>query len=914
MDYFTKFISKLPGIQRAYIEKYLNRRANSVAKNVLDISKVNNTGDISTSTGNIVGNLNSPTPELVIAPLSPTVANKATYGGNMDEVQYDRLMDAIKIDLNSIFSYSANIDADLSNNEREFKSYIKNANNIINKVEGRLKEYRALLGDTRGYNAASTQNFSEVSGARLVGCDATGGFLSITPASTTTYNTFNDIASIGLTKYPTAGNGIYYATPQEHDVVKNYESGNKSMLQGGTVAPGYWVEVMLVPTSTDNDPCVYTDGDTYTGFTAILTMYFTVNRDINEIYLDPISKHKVYVRKVKYLSGSTWNTLNYKDEDNNELMVVGDSYTGMTLRFPPVNTTGLEITLNVIDYDIVRFILKRENLLKGLIWDEIQDGNYNTMEEKKSSVGTISSSSAEPANRTYDKIVVSDPNFIKPLIIDRDNVSDNSGDTTLGNRAFNTIEQGKIDSIILGDDYGLLADTTMREYILGLYSLAPRYSQFLPSGVYYSHLDTGYDTKNGTLRNIMVESDHTMPGASTVEYFLVTDSGIEIPILPVGTTTYREPTLKTADSSGNIVARITYTPAAGAGNVHALYWDETTQTLKELGSGFSATNKLVTITGATPGVTYIMEYDIDTSTELYEVQIENYKESIGWIHEEVIPEGYKIPLPTTPYIRSSDYSNYNYGNSSTDNLYDPADRWGYSREVQGFYSDKTVLTQDVGDGMWDIRAASTGVAGITNSMFLYATRDTYVISGAPTYHIVTPPAEKYFRVKFTGTGRENNEYSYVWLVQATGIIPGEPLASGLILDNSHLYINGDPLPSWYNTSYLPTALWYDYGNATYNPIELFVDGSKAEDHTDYRSEEQRMMEPYIITNNYQYYLDNSTLYTNVDFDNVSKRRLTTRFRYHTSYIKVKVVLRTNTTSPSYFTPQIDSYTIKFLST
>ena len=73
-------------------------------------------------------------------------------------------------------------------------------------------------------------------------------------------------------------------------------------------------------------------------------------------------------------------------------------------------------------------------------------------------------------------------------------------------------------------------------------------------------------------------------------------------------------------------------------------------------------------------------------------------------------------------------------------------------------------------------------------------------------------------------------------------------------------------------------------------------------------ETQSALNPFDGTGDYGYYMLNGILYLNTDLD--GKRRASVRYRYLTSYVTLKTVLATN--GSKYYTPEVDSYTIKFL--
>ena len=895
MNYYTDFTSRLPKIQQEYIEKYVVEKS---AKGALTKEQID---DIRNSEWG-----------QNIKPIAPSYVNHATYGGSMGDVQYDSLMDAVMIDLNTIFAYSSVLDENLSGIEDNMKNFVKSVNVTIDSIERSLTEYRALLGDVEGYNAAHTQNFTNVNGGRLIGADAKGGYLSISPSKQEKYNSRSDISNVAVSKYPAeshlSNGGVYYASPPQNSVVKDYNEigGTGTMLKGGTTGPGYWVEIMLVDNTADNKVSSSVNNKIYEGLTVVLTIYFTGSIAINEIDLDPISKYLVYVREIRYLPYSTgaWTPITYTDKDGNTINLSGEGYGSLSFKFDKLSAYGIELTMNVIDYDVVRFLVDSGTLFRSEMWEEIIDGKYSAMSEKSSKKGVMSASSKEDTNRLYDKVRIA-----------------NSNDYSLYRSDFGKDETVK-DWVITKNaseasisDKMAMTEINMKEYILGLYSIAPSNTIYMPSGVYYSHMDGGYDTKNGTIKSVIIEDEHSTPAATTVEYFLVTDSGTEIPILPMGTTTYREPALNMADSAGNISARITFEPAASTpGNVHALYWDEVSHAMVDIGN-WPATNKAVTITGATPGVSYIMEYLLSTATDQFTVDVPAQVGASGWFHGEMVPEGYKIPLPATPYI---DYSYYDWKDKTWLSRHPVT---GEACGLNGFYSDNTILTQDISDGCWTIVASRSGIADSVDAIFYYATRSSYVISGIfQNSADDTLGYDPQYRVIFTGTGKEDNEYNYTWWVEPLGLgIPGDPLASGLVLTNSKLYYEGDPDPSpnasggWWGWDQPGNNMKRMYTTSVYDPIEVFIDGRKATDYTNYKKEEQELLDPYQESNDYRYYMDRGSIYMNMNFDEIYNRRVSSRIRYLTSYIRLKVVLRTNMTESSYHTPLINSYTLKFLS-
>jgi hypothetical protein len=893
MNYYTDFTSRLPKIQKDYIEKYIADRSAEglLTQEQIDTIRTSAWGQSDT-----------------IKPISPSYIKTAIYGGSMSEVEYDSLMDAVMIDLNTIFAYSSVIDNNLSGIEDNMKNFVKSVNVTIDSVERSLAEYRALLGDVEGYNAAHTQTFNNITGARLINTDVKGGYLSLSPKSIKCYNNSSDIASVSVNKYPLESNlltgGVYYASPPQNNIEKDYNepNGTRLMLRGGTTGPGYWVEIMLVDNTSDNEVSSYVDNKLYQGLTLVLTIYFTGTISINEINLDPISKYLVYLRQIRYLpTGSgAWTPILYTGKDGNKLNLTGEGEGSLSFKFDRVSVYGLELTLNVVDYDIVRFLIDPKTIFLSEVWNEILDGKYSAMSEKASSKDVISSSKKEDSNTLYNKVKIASSNDYS---IYRSEFGEDE-----------TIAGKDITKAAIADKMAL-AEVNMKEYILGLYSLSPSNATYYPSGVYYSHLDGGYDTKKGTIRSVILEDDHSTPAATTIEYYIVTDSGKVIPILPIGTTTYREPVLSKVVGS-NVTVTLTYEPS---GNVYLKYWDQVSNSMVDVSNG-AATNKVVTLSGAVANRSYIVEYTLATTIDQITVSIPAQISASGWFHGDIYPQGYKAPLPVTPYIDMS------YYDSGTDEWLGRHQTTLSAYGPNGFYSDPTVLTQDISDvGYWTIIPAVTGCPALLNAAFLYATNNSYVISG----YINPGDIGSYgawYRVIFTGTGRENNEYSYVWDVSGA-LLPIGSAISGLTLTSNGIYNSVNGREGLYYTGDTGNQYLRGVGQvmtptqinaattAIYQPIEVFVDGVKAIDKTSYTPKDQELLSPYQISNEYSYYMDNGAVYMNMNFDDTYKRKVSARIRYLTAYIKLKVVLRTNTTgdSDSYSTPLVNSYTLKFLS-
>jgi hypothetical protein len=889
--YYEDFTSRLPEIQRAYLDKYLSDK---IAEGALTPDRVEKIRRELWSRYTTL--TQGPTP----TPLSKRYMIKADYAGNMDSVRYDDLMDAVKIDLIALFSYSNVIDADISSQEDDAKSYVKYANTYIDSIERELLEYQALLGDVEGYNAAHVQNFNTVTGSRLIGTSISAGYLGLMYKNLTNYNTSIDISSIGVTRYPTESHlsegGIYYAAPPENDIETDYNTrgGTRSMLLGGTTGPGYWVEVMLVDNTADHKAEAYINSSYYNGLSVVLTIYFTGTVPINMINLDPISKYTMYVRSLRYLppGSSTWSTVQYTDSEGNSLNMVGEGYGGMSFRFNRVSARAIEIHLNVVDCDQVRFLVDPNLQISSKLWEEILDGEYTRMAKQSTYKNIISASAKEEDNRIYDKAVIATSKGSDSVLKDV---------IGIGNVAYRDTHYNDLVESVAGD---IQVSKVWSEYILGLYSLTPGDATYIPTGTYYSHSDGGYDTKAGTIRNVLLESEHSIPACTTVEYYLVTDGGIDIPVLPNGTTTYREPVISEVDGSANLSVALTFLPI---GNVDLMYWDPVTNT-KITHKTAAPTGKSVSYTTVTTGRSYVVEYTISTSIDQYTVSMKDCVSGVAWYHDEVTPVGYKVILPTTPYI---DGGYYDYSGKEWLN-YDTITNEKVG--LAGFYSDSTVLTQDIDDGLWQIIPSVAGTPELASVQCLYTDRNTYVISGYVDRAQITNYGP-WYRVRFNGTGRERNEYSYVWDVSGA-VIPGMGIyASGLVLDDTKLHYAGDPdnASIFGAASQLNSAQEAYVTNVIYNPIEIFVDGVKAVDYTDYKEDSQSQMDSYQVCNEYRYYMDNGAVYMNMNFDEVYTRRITVRMRYLTSYLNMKIVLKTNTTEDSFFTPLVDYYTVKFLS-
>jgi len=855
--YLREFGSKLPEHQRKYLENLLNNlRARGAISSNRQVREIMDRYGISSE--------GVPLTNMPLVQASSRIIDSG----------YDSSADTIKIDLRSLYTQSNLTGNLISQHESISKSWVDNISTAISAMENKIEEFKKLAGNADGYTAIHNENFSQIVGAKFVDSRIVNGALIIKPSTSYRFNGRNVINRVTTTPYPAENHaaGIYMAAPAEFDISNNYSTGTKSMLANTTSGPGYWLSVIL----SDQELKSTIDSNTYYGYVNLLRIFFNSTIQINELTIDPVGKYTTYINRIQYRAPGTyvndlvgWTNLTYTNDDDDTALVAGSGDSNIKLYFPPTTMSALEIMFNVVDHDILRFHIDPNIVRTTLLWDEITDNEYSYIVDRNIGVNNrnenqVTSAGEESTDST---------DYLSRTIIDIDNVETLNDALSTVRSSLNIDTSTELDSIgdlgaavltdriaaaALGDH---LTNINKNEYILGAYSISPESIAYPQSGVFYSHDNAGYDTYEGTVREVALESAQHIPGLTSIEYYIVTDTGREVAIPPIGTVSYREHLKGIISAAGSITTNTSFTSSS---DVLLYRW---INGAADLVATETPTGNEVTFTGLDPNTTYAMEYDVESvSVNPFTADLPTLIDTVAWRNVDLAPIAHTIPLDNTPYI---DYSYYDWDN----------DEWDYADGVVGYYSDPNVLSQDMSIGMWTIPN------GITNQAFLSATRTTY------SFNVdVAQSATGTVRFVYNGAGGEYNEYSYYWDVAVA--VPG----------NQNIELNDTVLVT--STASINSNL--------YEPIELFIDGNKAEDKTNYKSDTQDPLDDYSSTGKYQFFLLGNTIYTNIDFDDGNPRRVSARYRYLTAYLTLKIVLYTNTSEPSYYTPRVDSYQLKFL--
>jgi len=870
--YFRKFTSSLPDIQRRQLETFLRRKSSAgVIKSQEEFNRILESIAISEDGQPMT------TIELV------------DEDSPMSAAGYNALMDSILIDMRALFTQLSLNSFAAGEHENTAKQWIGNIGNSIKAMERKVDEYKRLYGNTEGYTATHHENFSEVVGADLLSTLIDGGLLTIEPRRSMEFSSPNDIRRVSTVTYPEENHaaGIYLAAPKEYDVERDYDTsgsivgrgrrsrGTKKMLSRGTTYPGYWMSILL----TDRPTECYVDSNTYQGYVVLLRLFLNGVREFNEILIDPVGKYRSYVQRIRYRTpgdyssdADGWSSITYTNDNGDVANLTGSGYGAMMFRFPPIVASAIEIMFNAPDSDIVRFRFSPDVIRSALLWDEITEEQYRYLAGKhlgSADEGLVDAQEESSTSTSYmDRVIVDignvdSMNDVLATVKASLNI-DSAKLTNIGNTG-TAVLTDRVASAALGD---YLLEINKHEYTLGAYSITPQKSLYPPSGVFISHVDGGYDTYENRVREVMLEATQSIPALTSIEYFLVVDTKEEIPILPRGTSTYREHVRSIADAAGDLNVEITF---YATGDVSLYKWNGGVKTLigTETPSG-----KSVAFAGCSSKDVYAVEYTIDTTYEPHRVAITDVIPSGVWLHTEIQPDEHRISLPTSPHI---DYERYNWDTGL----------WNYNWGVAGFYSDPTVLEQDMSEDVWEFAPfpGGTGIAETSGTILLYANRNSMLISGwfASGWHHVSYVG---------GTDSEYNEYDYMWGVYADIEPPGG--WTTVMLDDDHLY---GP-PSGHTNRY--------------EPMELFVNGTKGIDRTSWKSDIQTQLDSYDNSHDYQYYLLNDVLYTNIDFESRPTRRVAVKYRYLTTSVALKIVMYTNESDLSYYAPYIDNYKLLFL--
>lgn len=802
----------------------------------------------------------------------------------LSEARYNEVMSSLLIDIAALYVNTDLVSNIIGGNESISKLWVNTINSEIDKLTRKIEEYKRLYSDDKGYNAIYYESFDENYKAILNNTVIDSGVLTVKPYSIDEYTKPIDIDVMTLITYPAENHiaGIYLASPPEFDIVKDYrlKRGTKEIIKKGTKYPGAWVSVLM----SDTDVKSYIDDIEYSGYNCLLRIFFNAPKNINSLSISPATRYKLGVSRLKYRKGGIYAT----DDDGWEFVtktyytndiyngdtirVTGSGYSSINLQFDTIQAAAIEILFTMPSYDVIRYNIDKAIIRSAMMWDSITDEEYTDLLSKYSNKDVVSA----------DTPTISNTMYLDRTIIDITNLNDLNSMVKAVNSSLNINPTTDLNSTSLPNVYllndkadevalkGQLQTVNKNEYVIGAYSIVPEHKVYNNKGTYISHETYGFDSYDGTVARVALESSFETQALSSVEFFIVTDTDVEIPILPLGVTTHREPMDAVIDDVGTAIFYPSFTPT---GNVTVYKWQNG---VKVSTGSYPVTSDKITATGLNSMTFYAVEYETSQTNILLSDNITNPV----WVDTQPTLNGNKAILPASPFI---DYSYYDWDN----------DIWEAYEKLAGYYSDNSVLPQDVESPMWtfsDAWASSVFVPELTD-------RENFAISG---YFLTS--GEYYF--VFNGKdditdqiGAENYEYSYMWSIPVSGYASGDfPLASTV-------YFNDNNLEFDINSG--------NYNTNLYEPIEMFINGMKVIDKTNYKSTEQDVLSA-LTSQNYEFFLNGNTLYTNDNLD-VSGKRVSVRYKYLSKYVRVKIILSTNDNSISENTPVVNDYTLKLFS-
>ena len=889
MSRFLDYIAKLPAIQRAELEAYLGRKlAEGQFRTRDDIIRILESYPIDT----------------IGKPLSEFI--EAEYGGRMKDVEYNALMDSLLVDLRALYAHSTILSNTSAQHELGAKEWSASMKAAINSINRRLEEYKRTHAEDQGRASIVVEDFSELLGSVHRNTTVSDGLI-LSPSSVSSYSSGRFISKVSTTHYPPENHaaGIYLAAPPENNVERDYnltsrsttgraigtmggvKSGTGKMLSDGTQYPFYWVSVMLSDAPLES----YIDEEDYQGYVVLLKIFFSTSHTINEITVDPFGKYRTYIRRIRYRppgnyddEGIEWTKITYVDKDNYTTNVSDSGYHSMTMRFTPVNASCLELMFNVVDFDRINILLHGDTVRSALLWDSIADEEYRNLYTIGMDGRGEGLAQGLTTNDDYHNRVVVDLDSVdtinEMLAVVKESLNIGHGELTMLGQTGAAIVDDRVAAAALSHSS---TEWHSNEYSLGAYSVVPSTVQYSPSGTFISHQVGGYDTYKHHVRYISLETEQYTPALTSIEYSLVIDDGRELPIVPRGTTTYRE-RVDEEITGDALTVTTTFTPA---GDVTLYKWDNGVKTQVDQQT---PTGKEVSFTGCGKGEVYAIEYTIDTTYDEDQVDLKDAVPSGVWITTATETAGHMVQLPTVPY---ADWGRYNWD----------LNQWGYTGDIHGYYSDPNVLEHDPTKTVWrfDYWPANDEVPDVSGLVATEVLRESMRVSGwfaSGLYHVSY----------LGGTGREWSTYNYMWEAITSGWYPGRDDGRDPTRDGWQYVVlcaSGFMGPASGVTNQYGEVVYTNTNRA--NPVELFIDGTMATDKTSWKQSEQQALEPYEVANEYQYYVVGDTVYTNVNFDDSQHREVTVRFRYLTSTIKLKASLYTNQADLSYYTPELTKY-------
>lgn len=481
---------------------------------------------------------------------------------------YNEFVQDVRIDLAAVFKES-NLTSDvIGRHEEVSKDFVRVMRTQIQDLESLIRSYQLSISNKQGYSAVIEENFNRNFGVQK-NVEIADGALQLVqvPGFPRSFNSGSDVVNISVTRYPEENiyGGVLYGTSPVHDIEFDYNDTvspkrrrkrtairpTKNMLRSGTIY-GSWVEIAL----TDKPIIQTIDGQTYTGFVAVLVINYSHGVDINRIVVDGYSNYDLFIPRVraKYRGRGNYTLVTTRNARSETIPVSGHGTGKVVLsNFDTLDkTTSLELMFYQPNNSIQRFILDKSQLYDNQIWDEIFAREYEdlTFGHQRAEDGIISTH----AHRPIQQRDVLEQSTLDSAIEHLDSAQGVSAMIKTAKDVLNLsneeVAQLSVALTGLGDDaisqevaLPELTEYSKYEYILGAYSVIPENASYTDaSGVFLSHKgETGYDTALSVATEVALEADHIIPSGTTIEYDVLDAEGrMQTPIVPVDTTAVNE--------------------------------------------------------------------------------------------------------------------------------------------------------------------------------------------------------------------------------------------------------------------------------------------------------------------------------------------------------------------------------------
>jgi len=911
-QYISKFISSIPEEQRRIMLDRLGSEKVPSAMQFVGLSEM-----LLITQGVLPFDFNPITKE-------PQLKNK------IKSIQYNEFLEAVRIDLESIFYDSRRASSLLSNFDMMSKDNIGSTRNVLGQMEDEVETIRTLSEEQ--LPASRFESFSDPGRYRLTGVSiGRDRELTLSPFKQELFNSSFHISKVTKTVLPEGLKEDILVNREEnleadYGVVKSVKTGRKSsfgegsrdILQRGNSK--IWKEVVLA----DRPVVHYVDDVRMDGVLVKVLIKFTSPKPINSFFLDPITNRDMVLKKIRWkdATGFWRDMVNYEDA-----LVEGESNQVIHIK----NIKGIE-SCNEIEVWMLQRNFRRKvvsmngnQLYEEQIWDEYQDGDYSDIEYRYSSDELDSTPNPTPA------------------IVRESTIYEDGMDKIFKSK---NIKKATREVLNLVKKPRIALDKF--EYVFGAYSLSAEDVTYPEDdGIFISHQRGGYGTNLNSIRELEISADFQTPDVTTVEFYISDIEGRkDIPIAPQGTRIWRERTTESSGSPNDYIFETNFPAQSGSFSMFK-NGEAISPTLAQLDStGHLGSN--ITLSDVYPleedifVAQYVLQGDnravgtqrralvADLPAELDQIlTTDSTRDStVKSIDSNVITLshypffqdiscetlGTSFPFTTdsAPYAIFASGAGNDNGQRLLDNsfvpfmeMYDTPEpgRWAlYSINQASGVNQVEFINIDTGGFIrTDTEDPQDDILTEKSIYYRFGSADQRAVGNI---RIDWSAVEEWGATSYLNTSIITDWYNpssladaVQWFYGKGGIIRPQ-IMSGLLKGNDL----DDPLGT-VKEGFIESGC----------PIYVVVDGTIATDKTKYNQPFQDPLDDYIDSGQIQYFLSGNQIFTNHDFDNPKYAGKTVDVLYWviTKGIRMKAILRTNRKNGSRWTPVLKNFNVKF---